>query len=82
MSIPFPCGITLRETTNGGLDSLVGGMDREGGYTQFGRVHPAMEPALSFIIVLVKAPIGMKGSRIIMFLSGRNGITLFSLIRA
>ena len=82
MNIPFPCGITLREITSGGQGFLVGETVLKVGYIQFGRGHPVMEPDLTFIIVLVRALIGMKELRIIMSLSGKSGIILFSLIRA
>ena len=80
MSIPFQCGISLKETMNGGPDYLDGGTDLRAESTPFGRALQVMELDPTFIIVSEREPIGMKVSLIIIFHNGRNGITLSSQI--
>ena len=81
MSTRSPCGIFLREIMSGGLDFLAEVMVQRVGFIQSGRVHPVTEHVHTFIIVLVKGPIGMKACRITMCLNGKNGTISYSLIR-
>ena len=66
---------------SGGRDSLVEVMVQKEGFIPFGRERPVTEHVHTFIIVLVKEPIGMKAFRITMCPNGKNGTISFSLIR-